>query len=202
MKKKILLASIIALSLALLVAVGGTIAYLFVDTQDVVNTFTYGDINITLVESETAKDTDGKTDIREYKMIPGSTYPKDPKVTVLANSEKCWLFVTVTASNNVNNYLSYTIADGWNKYSEDVATGTTVYYRIVENSSSNQEFYIIKDNIVIVPNDVLKTDFANIDKNALPKLSFHADAVQYENVATVELAWSIAQNKGVPAAAN
>ena len=73
MKKKILLASIIALSLALLVAVGGTIAYLFTDTQDVVNTFTYGDINITLQEEASdIDDGDNNANTNEYM---GTFYP-------------------------------------------------------------------------------------------------------------------------------
>ena len=75
MKKKILLASIIALSLALLVAVGGTIAYLFTETNDIVNTFTYGDINIDIKEFgslATNGDLSFYGEDANLKMIPGS----------------------------------------------------------------------------------------------------------------------------------
>ncbi|MBR4035497.1 MAG: hypothetical protein IKJ05_02045, partial [Oscillospiraceae bacterium] len=35
-----------------------------------------------------------------YKLMPGSTYFKDPKVTVLAGSERSYVFVKVTETNN------------------------------------------------------------------------------------------------------
>lgn len=66
-------------------AVGGTIAWLTATTEPVVNTFTYGKIKIELTE----------TTGTEYKIIPGVNISKDPKVTVKADSEACWLFVKV-----------------------------------------------------------------------------------------------------------
>ena len=75
----------LALVLVLGCAVGGTVAWLVAKTDPVVNTFTYGDINITL--TETTGD--------DYKIIPGVDIGKDPKVTVKAGSEACWLFVKV-----------------------------------------------------------------------------------------------------------
>lgn len=75
----------LALVLVLGCAVGGTVAWLVAKTDPVVNTFTYGDINITLTE----------TTGENYKIIPGVDIGKDPKVTVKAGSEACWLFVKV-----------------------------------------------------------------------------------------------------------
>lgn len=93
---------------AILLVVGsvmGTLAYLQMQTGTVTNTMTIGKIEITLDEGKTdvygvstgeripvtATNTDGNT----YKLIPGHTYAKDPKVTVKANSEACYLFVKV-----------------------------------------------------------------------------------------------------------
>lgn len=103
---------IYALLLAVLLSfggvVGGTVAWLIADTDPVVNTFTYGDINITLDEAEIGpdgepvKDPEGnpirKPEGNDYVMVPGNTIKKDPKVTVLSGNEDCWLFVKLEKS--------------------------------------------------------------------------------------------------------
>ena len=58
MKKKIWL-SVAALALVLCCAVGGTLAWLTDKTEPVKNTFTIGDINIDLSESEKSRFEDG-----------------------------------------------------------------------------------------------------------------------------------------------
>ena len=125
MKKKAWL-SALAVVLVLCCAVGGTLAWLTQKTDAVVNTFTVGDINITLTETE-----------REYKMVPGNTIDKDPTVTVQAGSEACWLFVKVEGTN----WSHFPDANGTAKVSYSVAGGTNdwkaldnypgVYYREV-----------------------------------------------------------------------
>ena len=85
----------ILLALALLVCcgIGGTVAWLMDSTEAVTNTFTIGDIYLTLVESPyNADGTYGEAKEgfdNSYPLIPGNSYKKDPKVTVLANSEDC-----------------------------------------------------------------------------------------------------------------
>lgn len=109
MKKKTI-ALLMAAVMLMGVAIGGTIAWLKANTDPVVNTFTVGDINITLNEKDTDEDTN-KADnvevngvIRDkangYKLIPGVTYTKDPVVTVEPGSEASWLFVQVIETNN------------------------------------------------------------------------------------------------------
>ena len=75
MKRKALLISLIALAMALCVFAGATIAYLFVKTNTVTNTFSPSNIGLTLVE------TTGDT----YKMVPGVELSKNPKVTVTSD---------------------------------------------------------------------------------------------------------------------
>lgn len=95
-------ALLLTLCAALLVgaAVMGTLAYL--TSQDsVINTFTVGNVKITLDEADVK--TDGtyevdkntRVDSNVYKLIPGHSYIKDPIVHVAAGSEDCWLFVEV-----------------------------------------------------------------------------------------------------------
>ena len=165
MKKKIAI-SIVAVALVLCCAIGGTLAWLTDKTGPVTNTFTVGDINIDLAETTS-----------DYKMVPGNTIAKDPKVTVKANSEDCYLFVKVTKSGNFDQFLTYEMADGWTQYE-----GTTdVWYRTVAASNVNQEFEVLKNNAVTVKGEVTKemmtsSGFTN------PTLTFKAAAVQTANL--------------------
>lgn len=97
-------ALLLVLCAVLLVAasVMGTLAYLTSTTEIAKNTFTYGDVEIILDEtdvdgSKTNVTTEGRDMENKYHLLPGEEYTKDPTVTVLANSEDCYvrMFVTV-----------------------------------------------------------------------------------------------------------
>lgn len=165
MKKKIAI-SIVAVALVLCCAIGGTLAWLTDKTDPVTNTFTVGNINIELKETTS-----------DYKMVPGNTIAKDPKVTVKANSEACYLFVKVTKSGNFDQFLTYAKADGWTQYE-----GTTdVWYRTVPASNANQEFEVLKDSKVTVKGTVTKEMMTSSDFTK-PTLTFKAAAVQTANL--------------------
>ena len=93
MKRKVLL-PVIAVALLLCCAVSGTLAWLMDKTDAITNTFTVGNVGITLEESTT-----------NYKMVPGCEIAKDPTVTVAANSEKCYVFVKVNRSDNFDSFM-------------------------------------------------------------------------------------------------
>lgn len=171
MKKKTL-ALVLALTLLVAGVVGGTLAWLTDQTDEVKNTFTVGDINIDLAETTT-----------NYKMVPGNTIAKDPTVTVKANSEACWLFVQVTESENLNNFITYTIANGWTELESGV------YYREVPASDADQTFPVLAGNAVTVKSDVTKEMLENAKTNA-PTLTFKAYAVQKDNVTSASDAWA------------
>lgn len=189
MKKKIIVA-IVALVLAIVCAVGGTLAWLFMKTDAIVNTFTYGDINITLTETDA--DVDGKLNENSYKMVPGNKIAKDPKVTVAEGSEDCWLFIKIEKGNNFDHFMTFEIADGWTAL--DGYTG--VYYQAVGAVDTATDFPVLKDNQVSVKNTVLKTDLNALSD--LPTLTFTAYAVQKANVDSAAEAWAIALNGGAP----
>ncbi len=176
MKKKVL--SIVAVVLVLCCAIGGTLAWLTDKTDPVVNTFTVGDINIDLDESENL----------DLKMVPGNTITKDPKVTVKANSEKCWLFVKVDKSANYSDFLEdYNMAANWTA----LAGQDGVYYQVVDASTANQVFEVLLNNQVTVKGTVTKAQMEGIKNNTIdaPTLTFTAYAVQFDNVATAADAW-------------
>ena len=166
MKKKSL-ALVLALAMIVVCVVGGTLAWLIDKTDPVTNTFTYGDIDITLAE----------TTGTSYKMIPGYTIDKNPKVTVLADSEKCYLFVKVEKSTNFDTFMTYDMADGWTAL-DDVSG---VYYRVVDASATNQEFGVLKNDKVTVRGDVTKTMLNDLTEATQPTLTFTAYACQYNS---------------------
>lgn len=97
--KKTKKALILSLCAVLLVtaSVLGTVAYL-TSTDKVVNTFTVGNVAITLDETDVDNSTPGDDDrdkANSYKLLPGHTYTKDPIIHVAANSEDCYLFVKI-----------------------------------------------------------------------------------------------------------
>lgn len=180
----------IALTLVLCGIIGGTLAWLIADTEPVVNTFTYGDINITLEEKDTNKDGDNNPNTNNYSMIPGNPIEKDPKVTFKANSENAWLFVKLEKTANFDNFMTYDIADGWTAL--DGVEG--VYYRSVDKADTDAEFFVIKDNTVFVKGEVTKEMLNALDAGGAdnyPKLTVTAYAVQRDNnITTAADAWA------------
>lgn len=180
----------LALVLVFGCAVGGTIAWLVTKTDPVVNTFTYGDINIEL------KETTGNN----YKIIPGVDIKKDPKVTVLPKSEACWLFVKVEEEGEFALSVTYKIADGWTQLVDNSGKNVDgVYYREV-NAKDAQEgvsYYVLKGNdtypegVISVDSLLTKTAVNNIKTQ--PKLTFTAYAVQRDSIDDVNIAWNNAK---------
>ena len=98
MKKKVLLVGLLVVLVAA-VSVGLTVAFL-TSQSAVTNTFTVGDVAITLDEAkvdENGVKIEGANRVTEntYKLIPGHSYTKDPQIHVGASSEDCYLFVKV-----------------------------------------------------------------------------------------------------------
>lgn len=173
-------AAVLALALVLGCALGGTVAWLTAQTGPVVNTFTYGDIDIELTET--------KPENQQAKIIPGVDIEKDPKVTVKANSEACYLFVKVEQTGNfVDGKVSYSIADGWTALEGE----NGVYYREVAATTADMDFYVLKNNKITVSDELTKGDIQNLSgANKTPKLTFTAYAVQQDGIADAATAWS------------
>lgn len=82
------------------VSIMGTMAYL-TSADEVVNTFTVGNVQIKLDEAKA--NTNGtlvagadRVKANSYKLLPGHTYNKDPMVTVKKGSESSYVKMTVT----------------------------------------------------------------------------------------------------------
>lgn len=181
MKKKLFI-SVVAVALVACFAIGGTLAWLTDKTESKVNTFTVGDVNIDLTE----------TTGTDYKVIPGKDINKDPKVTVEAGSEACWLFVKVEESANWPAYkvdnarkINYAIADNWTAL--DGVPG--VYYCTVDadTAKTGVTYSVLAGDKVTVSGTLTKDE---IDKITNFTLTFTAYAVQQEGIDSAADAWA------------
>lgn len=176
--------ALLALVLVIGCVAGGTVAWLVATSDTVTNTFTYGKIDITLTE----------TTGEDYKIIPGKDIPKDPKVTVTAGSEACWLFVKVEETGTfVADKVTYAIADSWTQ-GDGTEIPSNVYYREVsaEDAKNGVSYYVLAGNttypngVITVSSDLTKENIPT----ANPTLTFTAYAVQKENIDTAADAWA------------
>lgn len=175
MKRTKKLVAMIAVALTLCMAVGGTLAWLTDTTDEVVNTFTIGNVDISLDETTS-----------DYQMVPGCTIAKDPKVTVKADSEDCWVFVEITESADprLSDYISYTVDSAWTKLQDGV------YYREVKDTDKGSGLAVLTDNKVSVKDTVTKDMMDGLENSGKrPTLTFKAYAIQQEGFDDAEAAW-------------
>lgn len=166
MKKKSL-ALLLAIAIVVVGVVAGTVAWLTDKTPSVTNTFTTSDINIELKETK-----------NNFQMIPGWNIEKDPKVTVKAGSEACYLFVKLEKSTNFDTFMTYEMADGW----EALPEAPGVYYREVAAATADTTFEVLKGNQVTVKGTVTKAQMNALTADTYPTLTVTAYASQlYKN---------------------
>lgn len=197
LNKKIIAMLSVFIMVALVVigrSVSGTVAWLVSKSESTVSTFTLGDINITLAESDFGS--------QPIKIIPGIDIKKDPKVTVMANSEACWLFVKVEESNwpdckeaNGTRKVSYSVNNGWS-----ALEGTSgVYFREVsaEDAQKGMDYIVLAGSencpsgVIKVSQELTKEEINSIISSGnQPSLTFTAYAVQRAGIDTAAAAWA------------
>lgn len=161
-----------------------TMAYL-TSWDSVKNTFTFGQVGITL--DETDVNTDGtviagaaRVKANEYHLIPGHAYVKDPVVHIDANSENCWLFVKL--NNGLQNIIaSKTIEEqmqenGWSVI--DATNNIWAYKEIVDKNMDIPTFTQFALN-----ND------ANVSEYGNAVIEVTAYAVQADGFGSAGAAW-------------
>lgn len=187
MNKKLITAASIAL--AACVAIGGTMAYLWDETDTIDNTFTVGSVSVTLEEPA------GAENDYKFSVVPGQSIIKDPKVTVPEDSESAYVFVKVEKGADFDKYFDCNVDTGvWTQLVDNEGTSVEgVYYA---ESTKGQPFVqnVLVDNVVNPKWDALVSgvDLTNAT------LSFTAYAIQKEGLpaqnevpATVYDAWTI-----------
>ena len=164
-------------------SIGATLAYLTSTSEVVTNTFTAGNVTITLDEAKV--DEYGVSDANaarvtgnEYKLIPGRTYTKDPTVHVAAGSEDCWLFVKVEngLGEDEDTIVTQMNTNGWTL----VADETNVY--------AYKETVSAKENVVVFNTFTLDGD-ADVVNLTSAQIVITAYAVQADGFTTAGAAW-------------
>lgn len=183
MKKSIV--AIIAMLLTCFCFVSSTYAWLVAKTEPLVNTFTAGNINISI----------GDHSATDYKLVPGLVITRKPHVTVFADSEACWLFLKVEKIEDIENYtfddfITFSIDSGWNKL--DSVDG--IYYRKVEAKDADQEFHILQGDTLSIKSDVKKAMLDKVTTANQPQLIFTAYAVQQLGIENAADAWEQAKS--------
>lgn len=229
MKQRPVKGIILTLVLVLLLGcvAGGTVAWLMDTTPAVTNTFTVGNIDIDLKEHDLVNNeldmTREVTEEETYKILPGTTQPKDPFVRVEANSDECWVFIKVEALNDAQDYITYSIDSAvWTPLDEDEdgIADDGVYYKEMPAVPADTELNILTDQTVSYSKDLTKEELDKLyiiekdsegnvismtmkPKEQLPKLQFTAYAIQKkasnDTDFTAALAW---QELNPPAAPN
>jgi hypothetical protein len=182
----------IALAILTFTVAEGTIAWLTSRTETVTNTFTYGDINITLTETDTFDDDSLNTNT--YEMVPGNKITKDPLITVKADSEDCYLFIKLDKTANFDTFMTYELLSNW----QLLPNTENIYYQEVTKDNDKQEFYVIKGNEITVKEEVTKKMLNDLNQNGaenFPALTITAYAIQrdseIESISTAEKAWTL-----------
>jgi predicted ribosomally synthesized peptide with SipW-like signal peptide len=136
---KVLIAALCAV-LLVVGSVMGTLAYL-TDRQAVVNTFTVGNVDITVDEAPVTPDGEvipgeDRVEGNDYHLIPGQTYTKDPTMTVKKGSEESYVRMMVTI--NCISQLRGIFGDGFlpHEYIDGKDSNIWVYNSTVENGDN------------------------------------------------------------------
>ena len=198
MKKKILVACL-CVALAVLTVAGTTLAYL-TSHDTVTNTFTVGNVAITLDE----KDTDDSTPNAErdkanaYLLMPGKNYEKDPTVHVANTSENSWIFVKVENGISTFEAASSTDANGYKSIADQIKANdwteltdvAGVYYKEfskLDNTTGNTD-WVVFSNFQISDTANSVDGWSTIGTNN--NIVVTAYAIQKEGFNTAAAAWA------------
>lgn len=207
MSAKKVVTLVLCMVLVAALSVVGTLAYL-TDTSKVTNTFTAGNVDIKLEETEVDREGTVIGALREsgnvYHLIPGHEYTKDPTVTVLEPSDTCYvrMMVTVTIPNGIDaTTAAMPLDEMFPDYDESVwprasktIDGNTITYEYRYKTTVNAEDTTAKDDSVklepLFTTIQVPTDWDNAQLDALEGMTVDvtAQAIQADGF-TVDQAW-------------
>ena len=197
MKKKIVSVCLVVCLLATAI-IGTTLAY-FTDDATVTNTFTVGKVTITMDETDVdiygVKDGENRVTTNDYKLIPGREYIKDPIIHVGADSEDCYLFVTI--DNGISAVIEDLELTGWHNAGR-------YYYYIGTGDGADADGKVVSggSDVNVFSSFTVKT---TVDADGLKEVNgkqivVNAYAVQADGFDTAAAAWDAAQGDLFPGA--
>lgn len=170
----------------------GTLAFL-TSTDKVENTFSVGQVQITLDEKDTDNSTPGadRDKANAYHLLPGHAYEKDPTVHVDSVSEDSWIFVKV--ENGISAYEAATVKDGYTSIADQILANDWtalagvdgVYYKAYTKSTTGADLVVFSN--FKIADEANKVD-GWADLNA--KVTVTGYAVQKDGFDTALAAWN------------
>ena len=214
MKKKILVACL-CVALAVLTVAGTTLAYL-TSKDTVTNTFTVGNVKMTMDEAAVNTDgeklyKDGSTTeladrVREnvYILSPGHTYVKDPIVHMDGKSENSYVFIKVenglgVLESSENGYVTIAAqitANGWKQLTDaDGKAVAGVYYKEYTKGQEVKDLKVfenfkIADNANTLKNANDQVIWDTITDTNKITVNVTAYAIQKDGFTTAAAAWA------------
>ena len=193
MKKRTMI-FVTAMVLLFAMVTGSTLAYMTSKTATVQNTFTYGNVLITLDEAPVNSDgqaTNGaRVTANTYRLFPGKTYDKDPTVHVDADSEDCYLFVrVVNPISGIEDADGDTIAKQMQDRGWTLVSGKTNVYAYNGTSQGTTTATVSKGENIKVFETVTIADDAKF-AGTYGQVTIEAFAVQAEGFASAAAAWT------------
>ena len=206
--KKIVMGLVCALALVT-ASVMGTMAYL-TSTDEVVNTFTVGNVQIKLDEAKANPDGSlvanaDRVKANTYKLLPGHTYAKDPMVTVLKGSESSYVKMTVTFTKAAELDAIFapsgadmtSIFDGYDSTNwiskgntKDTVANTRTYEFWYKDAVAALNGDVALDALfdrIVVPTSITNAQLATIEGMTI---TVNAYAIQADGFANAEAAWA------------
>ena len=182
MKKK--LTMVVSLLLVMALSIGGTLAYLTDKTEAIENTFTVGNVTISLAETKGAS----------FKIVPGATVEKDPTITVEEGSEPCYVYAfidnalilgegdaaKVVAKPNVD-------TSKWTVVKDDVIGKSLYRYNEVLSAKGTADIFttVKYDGEAITEENINKLDGKKITITAFAHQSANIDNVNVADSAAI-----------------
>lgn len=177
MKKTLTL--IVAFTLVLALGIGGTLAWLTFQTPSITNTFTLGDLEAELYETD---ENGEKTTVGlDYTAVsPGDSLDKDPTIEI---DKEGWVFIGV--SNPNNGMITFTLNSGWTALGETkLVDGVTYDIYAKTDKAAAETPYALFSTVTISENAVNGDD--GTDFEDITVIGF---AVQADAGATAQAAW-------------
>ena len=157
-KRKTIIAAVVLL---LVFVVGRAVAY-FTDTESVTNTFTIGNVDITLTEPnwDDADDNNNNVPDAAESKTPGQKIAKDPTITNVGTND-AFVFAKVEAACTTDvspaapkEIFTYTVKSGWYLMTDNACSGgkTTKIYAYGSDTSMTR---LAKDGKAVLFDEVI-----------------------------------------------
>lgn len=204
-----LISSAISLMLIVCFAITGTVAWLIDTSGPVEDVFTYGKVDIMLIDKDlTTEDkvvewsaseahSGNRADLYtapNFKLIPGATIQFNPAVRVVKGSEDCYVFVKVEHTN-IKNFFAGVNTSTWTQLTDNNGANVAgVYYATVAYTTGDQDLNILSNGTIMVPSDLTNQVDASTTTIKITAYAIQQKYLTADNTHTAYDAWLLVKD--------